>query len=287
MPCHKDERHIHFNGEMVGNPRYHSVGTSLGDAFNISTTKLSNDDIIIKSVNNSENSMSLDSMSRLELDSHANMPVVGASAQILAESGETVDVNAYSPEYEPRQVPLVDAALQYDSPYDGSTHILVIRNALYVPSMTNHLIPPFIMREAGIQVNDVPKIHQDDVDVSHHSIYFAETDLRIPLQLNGVFSYLPVSKPSHETLECCDDVYLLTPTRWNPHDEGYAANEENMLDWQGNLVAQKKRQRITLSDIPENDNMLAAVQIGQVETKVVEDLLKADTADDPKPTSML
>ena len=102
--------------------------------------------------------------------------------------------------------------------------------------------------------------------------------------MNGVFSSLPVSKPSHDTLQFCDDVYLLTPTRWNPHDEGYAANEENMLDWQGNLVAQKKRQKITLSDIPENDNMLAAVQIGQVETKVVEDLLKANTTDDPKPT---
>ena len=73
MPFHKEERHTHFNGEMTSNPRYHSVGISHGDAFNISTTKLSNDDIIIKSVNNSENSISLDSMSRLELDSHANM----------------------------------------------------------------------------------------------------------------------------------------------------------------------------------------------------------------------
>ena len=29
----------------------------------------------------------------------------------------------------------------------------MMRNALYVPSMPHNLIPPFIMREAGIVVN--------------------------------------------------------------------------------------------------------------------------------------
>ena len=107
MSHHDDESHTYMDGEMTSHPRYHSVGTSDGNAFNISTAKLCNDDIIIKSVNNSDKNISLDGMSRLELDSHANMPVVGGSSQILAKSGETVDVNAYSPEYESRQVPLV------------------------------------------------------------------------------------------------------------------------------------------------------------------------------------
>ena len=192
-----------------------SVGTSNGNACSINTIQLSNDEVVIHSVHNSDENISLNGMSRLELDSHANMPVVGASAHILSKSGETVDVNAYSPDYEPKKVPLVDTALRYECPYNGTTHILIIRNALYVPSMDNHLIPPFIMREAGIQVNEVPKIHQDDVDVSDHSIYFSETDFRMPLSLTGVFSYLPVSTPSVETLNSCEDIYLLTPTTWN------------------------------------------------------------------------
>ena len=130
----------------------------------------------------------IQSQSRLELDSHANMPVVGSSAYILNESGESAEVNAFSPDYPTRNIPIVDAALQYESPYDGKTYILVIRNALYVPSMTNNLIPPFILREAGIEVNDVPKIHMADPDETAHSLFFTETNFRIPLSLWGIFS---------------------------------------------------------------------------------------------------
>ena len=73
------------------------------------------------------------------------MPVVGRDAYIIAHTGKTADVQAYNPDYESMQIPIVDAALQYDNPYDGKTYMLVIRNALHVPSMNNHLIPPFLM----------------------------------------------------------------------------------------------------------------------------------------------
>jgi hypothetical protein len=40
----------------------------------------------------------------------------------------------YTPEYKPMQVQMVDVAVKYESPLDGKVYILVIRNALYVPS---------------------------------------------------------------------------------------------------------------------------------------------------------
>ena len=52
------------------------------------------------------------------------------------------------------EAPIVDAALQYDSPYDGKSYILVVTNALHVCSMCNNLPPPFMLQEAGITVND-------------------------------------------------------------------------------------------------------------------------------------
>ena len=58
-----------------------------------------------------------DQGSRTELDSHANMPVVGRYAYIIAEVGKSVEVSPFSPEYEPINVPMVDAAIQYDDPY--------------------------------------------------------------------------------------------------------------------------------------------------------------------------
>ena len=74
--------------------------------------------------------------SRTELDSHANMSVVGKEVYILADTGKTVDVKAFSPDYDTRQVPLVDAAIQYDCPFSGKSVILVIQNALHVPART-------------------------------------------------------------------------------------------------------------------------------------------------------
>ena len=212
------------------------------------------------------------------------MPVVGSSAYILNESGESAEVNAFSPDYPTRNIPIVDAALQYESPYDGKTYILVIRNALYVPSMKNNLIPPFILREAGIEVNDVPKIHMDDPDEMAHSLFFTETNLRIPLSLWGIFSYLPVSKPSEDELTSNDDVYLLTPSRWNPHSSAYASNESNMLDWQGNIKPVTDRQTILLSDIPDDDSVSSAVAMGSIETKAILDILDSIDEEPPAPT---
>ena len=66
-------------------------------------------------------------LSRTELDSHANMPVIGKNAYILSKIGETVDVAPYTPDYKPISVELVDAALKYECPYSGEVKILIIR----------------------------------------------------------------------------------------------------------------------------------------------------------------
>ena len=69
----------------------------------------------------------------------------------------------------------MDAAVQNDCPYQGTVSILVIRNCLHVPSMTNNLIPPFIMRQVGIEINERPKIHSDNPGVEDHLIYFSDS----------------------------------------------------------------------------------------------------------------
>ena len=47
--------------------------------------------------------------SRTEIDSHANMQVVGKHSYIIAETGKKVDVSPSTPDYKPLTVPLVDA----------------------------------------------------------------------------------------------------------------------------------------------------------------------------------
>ena len=85
--------------------------------------------------------------------------------------------------------------------------------------MTHNLLPPFMLREAGIQINEVPKIHVTSPTEEHHAIIFKEENFRIPLTLHGTFSYFPTSKPTTQELEEPEDVYVLTPTTWNPHSD--------------------------------------------------------------------
>jgi hypothetical protein len=190
--------------------------------------------------------------SRTEFDSHANMPVVGRHAYVISDTGKIADVSPFTPDYKSMEIPIVDAAVQYEEPYDGKQYILVIRNALHVPSMRNNLLPPFILRQAGIEVNDVPKIHTNEPTKSTHSVTFKETGFSIPLSLWGTFSYFPTTKPIAEDMQASDEIYMLTPSTFNPHDDSYAQNEAGMMDWQGDMIEPKHRQEILLSEIPDH-----------------------------------
>lgn len=211
--------------------------------------------------------------SRSELDTHANMVVVGSECFIIRWTGRNAEVNAFSPELEALQaVPIVDAALLYECPVTGQEYLLVVRNALYVKSMRHNLIPPFIMREAGVRVNDVPKIHSKDPTIEHHSISFKDSDLRIPLSLWGIFSYFVTRAPTKTQMSECEEVYLLTPNgeRWDPHTDVYAHNEESMTDWEGNIVEAQHRVKILLSEVPENEDINDAAVIGSVESNAID-----------------
>ena len=107
-----------------------------------------------------------------------------------------------------------------------------------------------MLREAGIHINEVPKIHVTSPTEAHHAITFQETNFRIPLTLHGTFPYFPTSKPSTQELEEPEEVYILTPTTWNPHSDAYVINEESMLDWEGNMKHERDHEkRVVLEDI--------------------------------------
>ena len=86
------------------------------------------------------------------------MAVVGINAYKISYTGATTEVNAFTPDHAAMTIQIVNAAVQYDCSYTGITYIIVIHNALYFPSMQHNLIPPFVIREAGIVVKDTPKI---------------------------------------------------------------------------------------------------------------------------------
>ena len=87
---------------------------------------------------------------RVELDSHANMVIMGKNSFIFESSRKTYDVKPFMTGLgTAKNVSIVDTAVAYDCPYERKTYILIFRNALYFQEMKNCLVPPFILREGG------------------------------------------------------------------------------------------------------------------------------------------
>jgi len=201
--------------------------------------------------------VSLEQSIQSDLDSHANMIVLGKHCFIISYSGKYIDVNAFADAVGGlAQVPIVDAAITYDCPYTHKSWLLIVRNVLYVESMDRNLIPPFILREAGLIVNDKPKIHCNNPTEDDHTIQDKKTGLFIKLNLDGVFSYFDSRKPTHDDLLNADTV-VITPegTSWDPHSEHYSLNEDTFTDYEGNMMTSSYIQNnlIEEQDIPAID----------------------------------
>ena len=191
-------------------------------------------------------------LSRTELDSHADSPVVGRNAYILEYTAHTVNVHGFAEDLGNLQaIPVVHAIVAYDCPLTAHTYLLRIHNAIYIESMTVNLIPPFMMRLAGLVVNECPKIFSSNPSEEDHSVYFPDHELRLPLQLHHTTSYLPTRRPHQDELQTKDEVYNLTPDSpgWNPHDTTYSESESAMLDFNGQIR------------YPNEENKLPLVQV--------------------------
>ena len=177
---------------------------------------------------------------RTELDSHANMVLLGKHSFIFDSiPGNKCEVVPFDPSIgSMKSVPIVDGAVAYDSPITNKTYVLLFRNALYIPTLETNLVPPFIMREAGLIVNDIPRIHDPNPSDDSHSIMTdgRDLDLRIPMSLWGIFSFFHTRVPTRDELFHEEKVFL-TPDSldWNPYSDHYARNEDSMTDFEGNL----------------------------------------------------
>ena len=204
---------------------------------------------------------------RTELDSHANMVVLGRHARVVSHSNTTVRVNAFTPEHAPIWKPVVDAVVAYHDEISRKTYILMFHNSLLVKEMDHNLIPPFIMREAGLLVNDVPKIHCHSPTKYDHSIQWPGVkELLIPLKLHGIFSYFPTQPCPEFGWEGNEKVLHVTPQgpAWDPNSDHFAKNEENLVDYEGEIVQTPTRIEL---EIPEYE--YEAINVSEVSVENV------------------
>ena len=175
---------------------------------------------------------------RTELDSHADTCVVGSEALVFQDFGRPVQVSAYDPSLGTKpDMKVVSAALAYDDPNNGEVKILIVHQAILVPTMDHNLLSPMQMRLNGVTVQECPRFLDTHLNEHSHSIKVPGPDgdvLNIPLRIHGVTSYFPTRKPSQEEFETGDRFELTTETpEWDPHDPTYAQQEDSFLngDW--------------------------------------------------------
>ena len=60
-------------------------------------------------------------------------------------------------------------------------------------------------------------------------------------------------------------VALMSDGHWNPHSDVYARNEEQMVDWEGNMVEPKYWPRILLDMIETDEPMVASLKVSRAE----------------------
>ena len=93
-----------------------------------------------------------------DMDSHADTCVVGKNALIVHKLDKQVNVTGFDPSQgKVKNLDLVSAALAYDCPTTGEATILMVHQAVHVPTMENNLLCPMQMRMNDIQLNECPK----------------------------------------------------------------------------------------------------------------------------------
>ena len=79
-----------------------------------------------------------------------------------------------------------------------------------------------------------------------------------------------------------DEFYVLNMTpdghSWDPHFGAYTDNEDNMMDWNGQMIEPKYRTRILSKDLPEDKLMISDTHISSLEMTRIDVVASASSA---------
>jgi hypothetical protein len=182
--------------------------------------------------------------------------VLGGTFHIYENTAQQCTVYPYSTSYKPKVVTIAHGGTAYDHP-DGNTYILDVNNGFNMTAdLSTSLLNPNQMRVNGIVVDDVP-VHLSHDGLSTHSIFISELNLRIPLHLDGIISFLPTRMPTTSEIDSCIHVSLTSPVAWDPYSDDFNKQEDNALKLQKGIISSVDSQPIEIYS--ESDHVLSCV----------------------------
>ena len=118
---------------------------------------------------------------------------------------------------------------------------------------------------------DTAKIHCTDPKSDDHCFIFPQSGLRIPLKLNGIFSYFKSRKPLASKLHEKDKIFI-TPdsVEWNPNCPSFEHDEDAITDHKGYSTTKNRRlsEPVQLIDDPDTIFDLASVTATEWDTTI-------------------
>ena len=102
--------------------------------------------------------------------------------------------------------------------------------------MEVNLIPLFMLRLAGLDLNECPKFLAKKPGLQHHSVFFPKDDIRLTFKIEGIISYLPTWPLDTSEISNCNHL-VLTPESpiWDPHTFIYQDKENLMMKYRGEV----------------------------------------------------
>jgi hypothetical protein len=150
---------------------------------------------------------------------------------VISYTEKVCHVAPYHSDYGPIQdVPVMKGATAYTDSEMGKTYILIINEALYLgDTMRTSYLNPNQLRHHGLVVNDVPKHLSINPNDDAHSIFLPLVNLRIPLHLKGIISYIPIRYPSDDELNSCEWFDITSDKDWDPASPLFEEKEEQTI----------------------------------------------------------
>jgi hypothetical protein len=160
-----------------------------------------------------------------ELDSHVDMCVAGANTRVTDYTDTKVSVSTFSDSYEAiKDVPIATVATAWDDPATGEVIVLYINEALYFGDKMSHTMLCLNQLQAnGWKVQDVPKPFDAE---SAHAIIDPTGTFRMPLEMSGMISYLPMRRPTDKELKTCVSYDLTSDVPWEPYSPSFREWEQ-------------------------------------------------------------
>jgi hypothetical protein len=184
---------------------------------------------------------------RSDLDSHADVSMVGKEVITFQDFGRPVNISGYDPKgHVAIALKKVSSGMAYDVPGSGRVVILIVNQAVNLPHLTHNLLNPMQMRLNDVVVNETLKFKcANPTDLSHTITVKGENmndELIIPFDLRGVVSCFTMRKPTKEEFDTCNRYELTYKSPvYDPIGSLYAEQEAAMIDSRGQLkVAEDK-----------------------------------------------